>query len=97
MYSSGPFLGRLVDVRGPRQIFVGAFVLLLVGYMGIRTIFDLGSSASGSTATFWLLVLCAFMTGFGGNGGLVSSVNATANSFPDRAVSSKRIIILSHT
>lgn len=89
MYSTGPFLGRTADKQGPRKIMIVSFVLLLCGYMGIRTIFDLGSSNSKDhpMAMFWLLVMFTFMTGAGGNGGLVSSVNATAKSFPDRAVS----------
>lgn len=94
MYSSGPFLGRMVDNRGPRPILVSAFVLLLVGYMGIRALFNLGPSASGSTSTFWMLIICAFMTGVGGNGSMISAMNATAKSFPDRAVRRNPVVTL---
>ncbi|KZP07252.1 MFS general substrate transporter [Athelia psychrophila] len=95
VYSTGPFLGRTADTRGPRPLMVGAFILLLCGYLGIRMIFDLGSSATHPTAMFWLLVLFTFMTGAGGNGGLVSSVNATAKTFPDRARATTTGIVLS--
>ncbi len=36
---------------------------------------------------FCALVVCSFLTGIGGNGGLASAMNATAKSFPDGAVS----------
>ncbi|KZP11884.1 MFS general substrate transporter [Athelia psychrophila] len=94
-YSTGPFLGRTADTRGPRPLMVGSFVLLLCGYLGIRTIFDMGSSGTHPMVMFWLLVLFTFMTGAGGNAGLVSSVNATANSFPDRARATTTGIVIS--
>jgi MFS family permease len=89
VYSSAPLIGRIVDATGPRYTLVGAFMLLLVGYSAIRNIYDNGAPPSGSISafTFWLLVICSFMTGAGGNGGLTSSVNTTAKSFPDKAVS----------
>jgi len=70
-------------------MLVVAFIFLLVGYSSIRVIYDNGAPPSGSISafTFCLLVVCTFMTGAGGSGGLTSSVNATAKSFPDRAVS----------
>ncbi|KZP22070.1 hypothetical protein FIBSPDRAFT_1043780 [Athelia psychrophila] len=94
-YSTGPFLGRTADTRGPRPLMVGSFMLLLCGYLGIRTIFDMGSLGTYLTVMFSLLVLFTFMTGAGGNAGLVSSVNATANSFPDRARATTTGIIIS--
>lgn len=68
---------------------MAAFILLLSGYSGIRHIYDSGISSSAttiSTFTFCLLVACGFMTGAGGNGGLTSSVNSTAKTFPDKTV-----------
>lgn len=41
---------------------------------------------------FCALVVCSFLTGIGGNGGLASAMNATAKSFPDGAVSSSLFI-----
>lgn len=89
VYSTGPLLGRIVDARGPRHLLAGAFICLLVGYLGIRYIFDNNNLSFGSLSPikFWVLVFCSFMTGVGGGGGLSSSVNATAKSFPDSAVS----------
>jgi len=85
---TGPFLGRIVDAKGPRHLLIGAFILLLVGYSGIRYIYDNGTPSSGfiSPINFWLLVVCAFMSGAGGYAGTTSAINATAKSFPDRAV-----------
>lgn len=89
VYSTAPFLGRIADLRGPRGLLSAAFVLLLVGYLGIRYIFINGGGGDGQlhVVGFWLLVICSYMTGVGGNGGLVSGVNVTAKSFPDRVVS----------
>ncbi|KAK7438917.1 hypothetical protein VKT23_017844 [Stygiomarasmius scandens] len=76
----------LVDRFGPKpNLFIG-FCLLLVGYSGIRVIYDTGlphSTTSLPTAIFLLLVLFSFMTGVGGNGGFSAALNATAKSFPD--------------
>jgi hypothetical protein len=41
-YGSGLFLGRFVDLRGPCIPFLGAFLLLLTGYYGVRHIYDQG-------------------------------------------------------
>ena len=89
VYSTAPFLGRVVDLKGPRGLLSAAFVLLLVGYLGIRQIFIDGGAKDGQLheVGFWLLVICSYMTGVGGNGGLASAVNITAKSFPDRVVS----------
>jgi MFS family permease len=89
VYTTSPITGRIVDARGPRLTLIAAAILLLVGYLSIRIIYDNGAPPSGSISafTFWLLVICSFMTGAGGTGGLSSSVNVTAKSFPDRAVS----------
>jgi hypothetical protein len=89
VYTTSPITGRIVDARGPRPTLIVASILLLVGYLSIRIIYDNGAPPSGSISafTFWLLVICSFMTGAGSTGGLASSVNVTAKSFPDRAVS----------
>ena len=90
VYGTAPIWGRIVDIKGPRPLLALAFVALLVGYNGIRYFYDAGLPADESdmsTIAFSILVLCGFLTGIGGNGGLVSAMNATAKSFPDRAVS----------
>ncbi|KAF8075790.1 major facilitator superfamily domain-containing protein [Lyophyllum atratum] len=80
--------GRIVDLHGPRILLVSALVLLMTGYSGMRHIFDAGVPASSTTIsslTFYLLVLCGFMTGAGGSAGLTGAVNSTAKTFPDKA------------
>ncbi|GJE99445.1 MFS general substrate transporter [Phanerochaete sordida] len=86
VYGTAPVWGWIVDHKGPRSLLALAFVTLLVGYTGIRHFFDEGLPADAkdiSTLTFLTLVLCSFLTGIGGNGGLTSSINSTAKSFPD--------------
>ncbi|KAF5363758.1 hypothetical protein D9756_001104 [Leucocoprinus leucothites] len=98
VYTFGPIWGRIVDTRGPRIPLTGAFVLLLTGYSGIKYAFDAGvpqGAMTISTFTFALVVLCNFMTGAGGNGGLTSSVNSTARSFPDRARATATGLVIS--
>ena len=41
------------------------------------------------------LVMCSFLTGAGGNGGLSSSVNSTAKTFPDEARASTTGLVIS--
>ncbi|KAN0140077.1 MFS general substrate transporter [Lactarius tabidus] len=86
MYLSGLFWGRIGDSRGPRPLLVGAFIFLLAGYSGIRTIFDagLGEAQELSQLRLVLLVMCSLFTGSGGNAGMLSAINATAKSFPDQ-------------
>jgi MFS family permease len=95
VYGVTPIVGRIVDAKGPRYVFVAACLLLLVGYSVIRFIYDRGAQPSGSisTFTFGLLVFSSFMTGVGGSGGLTSSINATVKSFPERAVSQNVFLI----
>lgn len=90
MYTTGPVWGRIVDSRGPRILLSCAFVFLLGGYMGMRFLYDAGlpeGIKSLPTLSFVTLVLCSYLTGAGGNGGLTSSVNSTAKTFPDHMVS----------
>jgi len=56
----------------------------------MRYLYDAGLSPGVealSTLGFCVLVFFSYMTGTGGNGGLISSVNSTAKTFPDKAVS----------
>lgn len=93
VYSSGPVWGRIVDSRGPRYLLASGFVLLLLGYSGIRHVYDVGLPMSESDPSsqlsawrFYALIACSFVTGAGGNGGLTGAINSTAKTFPDRAV-----------
>ncbi|KAJ7600744.1 major facilitator superfamily domain-containing protein [Mycena floridula] len=98
VYLSGPVWGRIVDSRGPRSLFVGSFILLLAGYSGIMSFYQIGLPTPTSTlpgVRFALLVLCSFMTGSGGNAGLTAAINSTAKSFPDRARATTTGLVLS--
>lgn len=89
-YGTGPLHGKLVDARGPRPSLVIAGLFLLIGYMGIKAIFDAGlkqGQEQASTATVVLLVFCGFLTGTGGSGASSGSLNTVAKSFPERIVS----------
>ncbi|KAF8812664.1 MFS general substrate transporter [Phlegmacium glaucopus] len=88
VYCSSPVLGRIVDSRGPRIIFIVSFAFLLGGYSGIKYFYDSGLPPDTNTLptlSFYLLVLCTFLTGSGGMGGLTGSLNSTVKSFPDGA------------
>lgn len=87
MYSSAVIWGMIVDARGPRILLACACVLLFSGYSGIRHFYS--SGAPSPEALPWVyhaLIFCNFLTGFGGDAGLVGSINATAKTFPDFAV-----------
>ncbi|KAI0092889.1 major facilitator superfamily domain-containing protein [Irpex rosettiformis] len=88
VYSTAPIWGRIVDTKGPKPLLVLGFVSLLIGYNGIRFFYDAGlpeGVTDLSLIAFCTLVVCSFLTGIGGNGGLASAMNATAKSFPDGA------------
>lgn len=89
-YSTGPLHGKLVDARGPRPSLIVAFFCLLVGYMGIKTIFDSGLKEGqdrASTPVIVLLIFCGFLTGTGGSSAASGSLNTVAKSFPEHLVS----------
>lgn len=86
VYGSGPFLGNLVDKRGPRPLLTYSFIALFIGYYGTRTLYDQGAEDTISTMKLGLLILLGLATGTGGNAGLIAAVNTTAKSFPDFSV-----------
>ena len=89
VYSSGPIWGRIVDSRGPRILLAFSAVFLFGGYSGIRYFYDSGlppDALSAPATVFYTLLLCSFLTGAGSSGGITSSVNSTAKTFPDQAV-----------
>ncbi|KAH9853298.1 MFS general substrate transporter [Lenzites betulinus] len=98
VYGTAPIWGGLVDRRGPRILMVVAFFALLIGYLGIRQFFldglPEGSSGIGF-APLCVLVFCGFLTGIGGNGGLVGAMNATAKSFPDKTRATANGVVIS--
>ncbi|KAG6897161.1 hypothetical protein C0992_003667 [Termitomyces sp. T32_za158] len=98
VYSSGPIWGRIVDTYGPRIPMVLAFVLLLLGYSGIKLIYDAGVPENSDTISLFtscVLILCGFMTGAGGNAGLTGAVNSTAKTFPDKTRASATGLVIS--
>ena len=83
-------MGKLVDSKGPRPLLAIAFFSLFIGYSGIRHFYTTGLPEGATDLSGWIfaaLMLCGFLTGIGANGGIMSAMNATAKSFPDRAVS----------
>jgi len=81
-------MGRVVDAHGPRIPLIKAFIFCLVGYGGIKRMFDEGVGAGEilSAQQFAMLVLYSSLTGFGGGSATSSAVNATAKSFPQSTV-----------
>lgn len=86
VYISGPAWGRVVDSKGPRIPLISAFACLLIGYLGIKRIYDDGTGTVASFMHIVILISCTFMTGFAGNAGLAVAMNTTAKSFPDTSV-----------
>ncbi|KAG2072860.1 MFS general substrate transporter [Suillus decipiens] len=83
VYLSGPIWGRVVDSKGPRIPLISAFTCLLVGYLGIKRIYDDGAETAISSMHLVILIACSFMTGLAGNAGLAVAMNTTAKSFPE--------------
>ena len=88
--TTAPIWGRMVDSQKPRILFLLSFTFLLGGYSGIKYIYDSGLAPGTSTLpalSFYMLVLCIFLTGSGSFGGLCTTLNSTVKSFPDEVVS----------
>jgi MFS family permease len=96
VYLTGPFLGKIVDTRGPRPLLITAFLVLLSGYSGIRRIFNAGLGEEAELGWLHLAILsfCSFITGLGGHAGMSSAMNTTAKSFPDSFVSTVILHVL---
>ncbi|KAI0717569.1 MFS general substrate transporter [Cerioporus squamosus] len=97
VYSTAPIWGGIVDRKGPQIMMVIAFFGLLSGYLGIRHFFDTGipDGESIGLLSFCALTFCGFLTGIGGNGGLVGGMNATAKSWPDHNRATANGIVIS--
>ncbi|CCM06575.1 uncharacterized protein FIBRA_08853 [Fibroporia radiculosa] len=75
-----------------------AFFALIIGYSGLRYYYDSGLPDGVSSLNFFgicMLAFLSFLTGIGGNGGLVSGMNSTAKSWPDRARATMNGIVIS--
>lgn len=93
--ASAPIWGRIVDLHGPRILFLISFVFLLGGYSGIKHLYDSGPPPGTSTLpalSFYTLVLCSFLTGCGSFAGVTGTLNSTVKSFPDEVVSEWALI-----
>ncbi|KAK7689988.1 hypothetical protein QCA50_006630 [Cerrena zonata] len=98
VYGTAPFMGKLVDAKGPRPLLAIAFFSLLIGYSGVRHFYARGLPEGTTDLSNWVfgtLMVCGFLTGIGANGGIMSAMNATAKSFPDRARATTTGLVLS--
>ncbi|KAI9566752.1 major facilitator superfamily domain-containing protein [Boletus coccyginus] len=97
VYACGPLWGRIIDRKGPRIPLISASIFLLIGYLGIKQIYDdgIGNGTTVSPVHFALLVVCGFMTGSGGNAGLNAAMNTTAKSFPSNARATTTSLVIS--
>ena len=89
MYGSAPFAGRLADSRGPRVSLTLSFILLLIGYLGIKAVYDASEDntepAGGGTLS--TLILFELLSGIGSDTGYSAALNTVAKSFPNKIVS----------
>jgi len=83
---SAPFVGRVIDSRGPRLTLAISFVLLATGYLGIKAVYDGFEDNEGPVGAGTLLSLVFFelLTGVGGYAGYATALNTVARSFPNR-------------
>ena len=93
---SSPIFGRVVDYRGPRILLVCAFIFLLSGYLGMKLLYDTGLPPDAKrlpNLIFGVLILCSLLVGSGGTLAYIASVNSTAKTFPDKAVSQANLAV----
>ncbi|GAA6019957.1 hypothetical protein JCM11491_006719 [Sporobolomyces phaffii] len=95
VYLSSPFIGRIVDRRGPRPLLVFAAFALTAGYLIIRE-FYLGGHAKGSLfSTFGVggLVFAELLTGIGSTAGLSSAGNTVAKSYKKKRAAALSVVL----
>lgn len=90
VYAAAPFFGKLADLRGPRLSLALSSVLLSIGYLGIKGVYDASENNSEPVAggTFFTLILFGLLSGIGSTAGFSAALNTVANSFPNMVVSS---------
>ena len=90
VYASAPFFGKLADSRGPRLALAISFVLLSIGYLGIKGVYDSSEDNPEPVAggTLFTLILFGLLSGIGSNAGYSAALNTVAKSFPNIVVSS---------
>ncbi|GAA5914802.1 hypothetical protein JCM8208_005708 [Rhodotorula glutinis] len=81
VYLSGPVIGWLVDKRGPQPVMVLAGACLLIGYLGLASLYNGGPDGLFAVGGLPALALGQLMTGIGGSAGLSAALKATSLSF----------------
>ncbi|GAA6032830.1 hypothetical protein JCM8097_000817 [Rhodosporidiobolus ruineniae] len=81
VYLSGPLVGVVVDRRGPRPVLLVASGCLLVGYLGMYTLYTSGVDGWYATVGLPGLAICQILTGMGGSGASAAAVKSTSLTF----------------
>ncbi|GAA5827505.1 hypothetical protein JCM5353_002743 [Sporobolomyces roseus] len=95
VYLSSPFIGRIVDRRGPRPLMIFAAFALTIGYLIIRALY-LGGHAHSSLFGFFGvpgLVFAELLTGMGSTAGLSSAGNTVAKSYKKRRAAALSVVL----
>ncbi|KAJ8294749.1 putative transporter mch1 [Rhodotorula toruloides] len=95
VYLSSPFIGRIVDRRGPKPTLVFAAFALTAGYFIIRAFYLAGTAEGGLFERFGLpgLVAAELLTGMGSTAGLSSAGNSVAKSFRKRRAAALSVVL----
>ncbi|BGP31464.1 hypothetical protein JCM10296v2_003228 [Rhodotorula toruloides] len=95
VYLSSPFIGRIVDRRGPKPTLVFAAIALTAGYFIIRAFYLSGTAEGGLFERFGLpgLVAAEVLTGMGSTAGLSSAGNSVAKSFRKRRAAALSVVL----
>ncbi|BGO98815.1 hypothetical protein NBRC10513v2_003211 [Rhodotorula toruloides] len=95
VYLSSPFIGRMVDCRGPKPTLVFAAFALTAGYLIIRAFYLSGTTEEGLFERFGLpgLVAAELLTGMGSTAGLSSAGNSVAKSFRKRRAAALSVVL----
>ncbi|GAA6060417.1 hypothetical protein JCM10212_002185 [Sporobolomyces blumeae] len=95
VYLSSPFIGRIVDRKGPRPLLAFAAVALTAGYLIIRAFYVGGTSDDSWFSWFGVpgLVFAELLTGVGSTAGLSSAGNTVAKSYKKRRAAALSIVL----
>ncbi|BGP36703.1 hypothetical protein JCM10449v2_000604 [Rhodotorula kratochvilovae] len=95
VYLSGPIIGAMVDKRGSQIVLVLAGGCLLVGYLGLASLYSGGLDGLFATAGIPALALCQFLTGTGSSAGISAALKATSQSFAKASRGAAMAVVLS--
>ncbi|GAA6017273.1 hypothetical protein JCM10207_003674 [Rhodosporidiobolus poonsookiae] len=95
VYLSSPFIGRLVDRRGPVPPLLFAAVSLFSGYLLIRSFYDGAESGAGLFASLGVpgLVFAELLTGVGSTAGLSAAGNTVAKSYKKKRAAALSVVL----